>query len=53
MDITPWTTGNFPKHKHEGKNPDVEEVLNQRLFILTGRGVHVSGSMLKSKSEDS
>jgi hypothetical protein len=47
MNITPRTTGNFPKTEADG-----EEALNQLYSIVTGRGVGVSGPILKSKSED-
>jgi hypothetical protein len=40
------------KWKHEGKDLDVEEALNQWFSIVTGRGVRVSGPMLKSKSDE-
>ena len=35
-------------HKCEGKAPHVEEALNQRFCIVTGRDVHVSGPVLRS-----
>jgi hypothetical protein len=44
--------GASPRRMCEGKDPDAEEALNQWLYIVTGRGVRVSGPMLKSKSED-
>jgi hypothetical protein len=40
------------KQKREGKDPDVEEALNQWFSIVTGQGVRVRGPMLKSKSEE-
>jgi hypothetical protein len=40
------------KRKREGKNPDVEDALHQWFSIITGRGVRVSGPMLKNKSEE-
>jgi hypothetical protein len=46
-----WKTGNIPKRKREGKDPDVEDALNQWFSIMTGRGVRVRGPMLKKKSE--
>ena len=46
-----WKTGNIPKRKREGKDPDVEDALNQWFSIITGRGVRVRGPMLKKKSE--
>jgi hypothetical protein len=51
-----WTChgqqGTPQKWKHKGKDPDVEEALNQWFSIVTGRGVCVSGPMFKSKSEE-
>jgi hypothetical protein len=44
--------GTSRKRKRQGKDPEVEEAVNQRFSILTERGVRVSGPMLKSKSED-
>lgn len=40
------------KRKREGKDPDVEEALNQWFSIVTSRDIHVSGPVLKSKSEE-
>ena len=40
------------KRKREGKDPDVEEALDQWFSIVTGRGVRISGPILKSKSEE-
>jgi hypothetical protein len=48
-----WThdgkQGTSQKWKREGKDPDVEDTLNQWFSIITGRGVRVSGSMLKKE----
>ncbi|XP_072119240.1 tigger transposable element-derived protein 4-like [Mobula birostris] len=44
--------GTSQKRKREGKNPDVEKALNQWFSVVTGRGVRVSGPMLKNKSEE-
>jgi hypothetical protein len=45
--------GELPKkQKHIGKDPDVEDTLSQWFSIVTGRGIHISGPMLKSKSEE-
>jgi hypothetical protein len=43
--------GTSKKWKHEGKDPDVEETLNQWFSAITGIGVLVSGPVLKSKPE--
>jgi hypothetical protein len=40
------------KRKRDGKDPGVQEALTQWFSIVTGRGVCVSGQMLKSKSEE-
>jgi hypothetical protein len=40
------------KQKRKGKEPDVEEAVNQWFSIVTGRCMRVSGSMLKSKLEE-
>jgi hypothetical protein len=34
------------------KDPDVEDALHQWFSIITGRGVRVSGPMLKKNSEE-
>jgi hypothetical protein len=51
-----WThdgkQGTSQKRKREGKDPDVEDALRQWFSIITGRGVRVSGPMLKKKSEE-
>jgi hypothetical protein len=53
MDIMSRTEGNFPKTEtHEGKEPGVEGVFSQFFSIVTGRGLGVSGQMLKSKPEE-
>ena len=39
------------KRKSEGKDPDVEEALDQWFSIVSGRGVNISGPILKAKSE--
>jgi hypothetical protein len=40
------------KRTCEGKDPDVEDALHQWFSIITGRGVRVSGPMLRKKSEE-
>ena len=45
-------SGTSQKRKREGKDPDVEEALDQWFSIVTGRGVRISGPILKSKSEE-
>ena len=51
-----WThngkQGTSQKQKREGKDPDVEDALHQWFSIITGRGVRVSGPMLRKKSEE-
>lgn len=44
--------GSSQKRKREGKDPDVDEALNDWFAIVTGRGVRVSGPMLKGKAEE-
>ncbi|XP_028677229.1 tigger transposable element-derived protein 4-like [Erpetoichthys calabaricus] len=44
--------GTSQKRKREGKDPDVDEALNEWFAIVTGRGVRVSGPMLKCKAEE-
>jgi hypothetical protein len=44
--------GTSQKWKHGGKDPDVEEALNQWFSVVSGSGVHVSGPLFKSKSEE-
>ena len=41
-----------PKRKCGGKDPDVEEALDQWFSIVTGRGMNISGPVLKAKSEE-
>ena len=36
-------SGTSQTRKHEGKEPDVEEALDQWFSIVTGRGVRISG----------
>ena len=45
-------SGTSQKKKHKGKDPDVEEALNQLFSIVTGQCVRISGPILKSKSEE-
>ena len=45
-------SGTSQKRKRKGKDPDVEEALDQWFSIVTGRGVRISGPILKSKSEE-
>lgn len=40
------------KRKREGKDPDVEEALDQWFSLVSGRGVSISGPLLKMKSEE-
>ena len=40
------------KRKREGKDPDVEEALDQWFSIVSGRGVNINGPILKAKSEE-
>lgn len=40
------------KRKREGKDPDVDEALNKWFELTTGRGVNVSGPLLKKKAEE-
>ena len=40
------------KRKREGKDPDVEEALDQWFSIVSGRGVNINGPILKVKSEE-
>ncbi|KAL4131794.1 hypothetical protein QTP88_009050 [Uroleucon formosanum] len=40
------------KRKREGEDSDVDETLTQWFTLATSRGVQVSGSILKAKSED-
>ncbi|CAK9828167.1 Tigger transposable element-derived protein 4 [Anthophora retusa] len=44
--------GTFQKRNRQGKDPDVENALNQWFSIVKERGICVSGSMLKNKAED-
>lgn len=44
--------GSYQIWKHEGKDRDVEEALNQCFPVITGQGVHVSRPVLESKSEE-
>ncbi|XP_035204576.1 tigger transposable element-derived protein 4-like [Stegodyphus dumicola] len=44
--------GTSKKRKREGKDPDVDEALNERFAIVTRRAVRVSGPMLKCKTEE-
>ena len=44
--------GTSHKRKRDGKDPDVDEALNEWFAIVTGRGVRVSGPMLKCKAEE-
>ena len=44
--------GTSQKRKREGKDPDVDEALNEWFAIVTGRAVRVSGPMLKCKAEE-
>lgn len=44
-------TGTF-KRKREGKNPDVEEALDQWFSVINGGGVKITGKILKAKSEE-
>jgi hypothetical protein len=44
--------GTSQKQKHEGKDPDVEEALNQWFCIVTGQGIRLSGRVLESSSEE-
>jgi len=40
------------KRKREGKDPDVEEALDQWFSAVTQRGVSISGLILKAKAEE-
>lgn len=40
------------KRKREGKDPDVEEALDQWFSVVTQRGVNISGPILKAKAEE-
>jgi centromere protein B len=44
--------GTSRKRKREDKHPDIEETFNRLFSVVTGRGVGVSGPMLKMKSGD-
>jgi hypothetical protein len=44
--------GTPQKQKRQGKVPDVKEALNQCFSIASGRDVHVSVPVLKSKSDE-
>jgi hypothetical protein len=44
--------GTSQKWNCEGKDPAVEEALNQGFSIVTGQGVRVSGPMLKRKRKE-
>ncbi|CAH8477968.1 unnamed protein product [Dicrocoelium dendriticum] len=44
--------GTSQKRKSEGKDPDVDEALNDWFAFVTGRAVRVSGPMLKYKAEE-
>ncbi|KII65821.1 hypothetical protein RF11_13254 [Thelohanellus kitauei] len=40
------------KRKREGKDPEVEEALDQWFSIVSGKGVNINGPILKAKSEE-
>lgn len=44
--------GKSQKRKREGKDPDVDEALNEWFDIVTRRSIRVSGPMLKCKAEE-
>ena len=54
-ELTLYTKGErrlYQKRKREGKDPDVEEALSQWFSIVNTQGLHVTGPVLKSKSEE-
>ncbi|KFM63964.1 Tigger transposable element-derived protein 4, partial [Stegodyphus mimosarum] len=44
--------GPSKERKREGKDPDVDESLNEWVAIVTGRAMRVSGSVLKCKAKE-